>query len=187
MRVSQWLITVATLVFACTARSAVPSGVDVLVAVARNGQVLLEFDAKTRTRVVAKLAGRQVALGPFSSAETVVVNGKRLEEFELKHHEEQSFSDGRGAAQRLKIIATAGEIEKEETVDSFANFPTMLFVNVRYTNRGSTTVSVEGWRNQAHIIHAGAVKNGVAFWSLERDRKSTRLNSSHVSISYAVF
>lgn len=164
---SKWVITIAILVFACTARSAVPSGVDTPAVVARNGQVLLEFDVKTRTRVLAKLAGRQVALGPFSSSETAVVNGKRLEEFELKQHEEQSFSDGRGAARRLKIVATAGEIEKEETVDSFANFPTMLFVTVRYTNRGNTTVSVEGWRNQAHIIQAGAAKNGVVFWSLE--------------------
>jgi alpha-galactosidase len=167
MRLSQWVITITTLVFACAARSAVPSGVGTPVVVARNGQVLLEFDAKTRTRVVANLPGGQVSLGPFSPSETVVVNGKRLEEFELKHHEEQSFSDGRGAAKRLKIVATAGEIEKEETIDSFANFPTMLFVNVTYTNRGSTAVSVEGWRNQALILEAGAVKNGTAFWSLE--------------------
>src|SRR5699024_11506493 len=30
-------------------------------------------------------------------------------------------------------------------------------------------------------------KHGVDFMTIKRDRKSTRLNSSHVSISYAVF
>src|SRR5437868_12379228 len=32
-----------------------------------------------------------------------------------------------------------------------------------------------------------STRNGVAAKRVERDRKSTRLNSSHVSISYAVF
>src|SRR5699024_12774948 len=31
------------------------------------------------------------------------------------------------------------------------------------------------------------VMRRACFWGRERDRKSTRLNSSHVSISYAVF
>jgi alpha-galactosidase len=97
----------------------------------------------------------------------MVVNGNPLQDFALKHHEEQPFSDGRGAAKRLKIVATAGAIEKEETVDSFAKFPNMLFVNVKYTNRGKQAVSVEGWTSQAHTIQAGAAKGGPAFWSLE--------------------
>src|SRR5437868_12676082 len=33
----------------------------------------------------------------------------------------------------------------------------------------------------------GSVRNGEMFTERSRDRKSTRLNSSHVSISYAVF
>src|SRR5690606_41881233 len=37
---------------------------------------------------------------------------------------------------------------------------------------------------QLHLVHAIAKESGVA---LPSDRKSTRLNSSHVKISYAVF
>jgi alpha-galactosidase len=153
--------------FACQGGFAASSKPTAPVVIARNAQVFLEFDAKTRTRVVAKIAGKPVALGPFSPSETVVVNGERLQEFVLKRHEQHSFSDGRGMAKRLKIVAFAGEIEKEETVDSFANFPTMLFVNVKYTNRGNRAVSVEGWRSQAHTIQAGIAKDGTSFWSLE--------------------
>ncbi len=158
------LITV--LPFACLGAPAPPSQ-STPVAVATNAQVLLEFDSNTHTRVVSEISGKPVALGPFSPSETLTVNGKSLQDFVLKHHEEQSFSDGRGTAKRLKIVAFAGEIEKEETVDSFATFPNMLFVTVKYTNRGKQAVSVDGWTSQAHIINAGEVKNGTAFWSLE--------------------
>lgn len=137
------------------------------VLVARNTQVLLEFDSHTRTRVVSEISGKPVVLGPFSPSETLIVNGKPLQDFVLKRHEEQSFSDGRGTAKRLKIVALAGDIEKEETVDSFANFPNMLFVTVKYRNRGKQALSIDGWTSQAHIIKAGEVKNGTAFWSLE--------------------
>src|SRR5690606_39713903 len=38
------------------------------------------------------------------------------------------------------------------------------------------------------VAPTGSGKTLAAFlWSLDRDRKSTRLNSSHVKISYAVF
>ena len=167
VRASRLVIAFVVLAFACPGRPGVPSKSTAPVLVARNAQVLLEFDSKTRTRVVAKVAGKRLILGPFSPSETVVVNGDRLQDFVLKHHEEQSFSDGRGVGKRLTIIAFAGEIEKEETVDSFKNFPTMLFVTVKYTNRGTQAVSVDGWTSQAHTIQAGVVKDGTAFWSLE--------------------
>src|SRR3712207_6895677 len=41
-----------------------------------------------------------------------------------------------------------------------------------------------GWTPSVHLwSHAG----GALAWDEERDRKSTRLNSSHANISYAVF
>src|SRR5699024_12704506 len=39
----------------------------------------------------------------------------------------------------------------------------------------------------AHHHHQGVFPGGVLTQALDKDRKSTRLNSSHVSISYAVF
>src|SRR5207249_10523862 len=49
------------------------------------------------------------------------------------------------------------------------------------------------WVNQFYldVLHRPADPTGLAFWTdvleadVSRDRKSTRLNSSHVSISYA--
>jgi alpha-galactosidase len=136
-------------------------------AIAHNANVSLEFDSNTRTRVVAHLEGKQAPLGPYSLSETITINGKPLTEFRMESHNVSPFSDVRGAGQRLTVIATAGDIEKRETVDSFPNFPAMLFVSVRYTNRGAGSIAVDGWQNQAHTIQAGPVRNGVAFWSLQ--------------------
>ncbi len=137
------------------------------VAIARNTNISLEFDDATRTRVVAELKGKQQPLGPFTASETVVVDGRRIEQFTVRDHNESSISDARGQGKRLTVRAAAGTLEKEETVDSFPSFPSMLFVNVRYRNAGSRAIQVEGWRNQAHTIQAGETKGGAAFWSLE--------------------
>jgi alpha-galactosidase len=134
---------------------------------AKNTEVALEFDAKTHSRVIANLQGKQVVLGSFAAAETVSVNGKRIEDFSIRSHDERSFSDARGSGRRLTIKATAGEIEKVETVDSFTRFPSMLFVTVTYTNSGRSTIAVDGWRSQNYRIQAGETRDGVAFWSLE--------------------
>jgi alpha-galactosidase len=160
--------TIATLIFAPRqpAFGGRPTSGEAVV-IARNINVSLEVDSKTRTRVIAKLADSKVILGPFSFSETVIVNGKSLQEFALKHYEERAISDVRGQGKRLRIVAIGDGIEKEETVDSFPNFPTMLFVNVTYTNRREETVTVNGSINQAHVIEARAIRNGVAFWSLQ--------------------
>src|SRR5207302_11493222 len=43
--------------------------------------------------------------------------------------------------------------------------------------------NTKGWYNWASPL----IYNGFAYIGIARDRKSTRLNSSHVKISYAVF
>src|SRR5436309_16128936 len=48
-----------------------------------------------------------------------------------------------------------------------------------------STVS-DGWRDPDEVAHLAA-DHGVRVMALTEDRKSTRLNSSHVKISYAVF
>src|SRR5699024_12574483 len=52
------------------------------------------------------------------------------------------------------------------------------------------TATSKNWNNwrQTGIRATFATWHGCTWWDCEsRDRKSTRLNSSHVSISYAVF
>src|SRR5207249_8279920 len=49
-----------------------------------------------------------------------------------------------------------------------------------------TEVGVYGLSNTGSGVYGGS-SNGYGVYGLSTDRKSTRLNSSHVSISYAVF
>lgn len=144
---------------------AVPQETAAPVASARNAGIVLEIDANTRTRVIATLGGKSTSLGPFSASETLIQNGRTIDAFRVTSHELRPLSDARGVGQRLTVSASAGDIEKRETIDSFSEFPTMLFVRVQYTNRGSKSLLVDGWRGQAHSIDAGAIKNGSAFWS----------------------
>jgi alpha-galactosidase len=139
-----------------------------VVTAANNTNVALEFDANTHARVVATFGQKRIVLGPFSASETLTVNGKTVEDFRLTRHDLAPISDKRGSGQRLTLVATAaGGIQKTETVDSFPNFPALLFVNVRYTNSSRAKLVVNAWRSQGFVIAAGPVKNGTAFWSLQ--------------------
>src|SRR2546430_8939570 len=51
--------------------------------------------------------------------------------------------------------------------------------------RGGRALAVTGVLSQPNTYYFGAVAGGV--WKTTEDRKSTRLNSSHSQISYAVF
>src|SRR5699024_11981463 len=66
---------------------------------------------------------------------------------------------------------------------------TITFMTV--TNNRIITPSIMGFESLYTVIQTGAVYAfgvaGVVALQGTRDRKSTRLNSSHVSISYAVF
>src|SRR5438270_2182015 len=51
----------------------------------------------------------------------------------------------------------------------------------------SCRISPAGVRSRPPVVGARVTSAGVARWRRWRDRKSTRLNSSHSQISYAVF
>src|SRR5438874_11559383 len=58
-----------------------------------------------------------------------------------------------------------------------------------YTLSLHDALPISGGRSPAHppALPRGGPRAGAGFGSRRRDRKSTRLNSSHVEISYAVF
>ena len=144
---------------------------------ATNTNISLEFDRKTQTRVIARLNGKTIVLGPFALSETVELDGKPIAQFQVIKHATSPVSDARGSGTRLTLTAdSAAGIEKQETVDAFPNFPSLLFVNVRYINRGRAPLVVTRWTNQAHSLHSGEVKNDVTFWSLESGSYERRPN-----------
>src|SRR3712207_7305613 len=53
--------------------------------------------------------------------------------------------------------------------------------------RAIAIVLMHGWRWSAHEAALAALAEEIGFTQISADRKSTRLNSSHANISYAVF
>jgi alpha-galactosidase len=127
----------------------------------------MQFDAEGRTTLVATFDGKSIPIGPAAASESLTVNGQLLNTWSIKKHSMGSYSDKRGPASRLTILEQAGDIEKQETVDAFERYGRMLVINIRYVNRGSRAVQLDGWRNAAYTIAAGEQKNGAFFWSLE--------------------
>ncbi len=141
---------------------------------ALNRDISMIFDAKTHARIVSHLRGRDISLGPMSAAETIVVNGKPVEDFTLTGSETARISDERGLGSRLTIRGRAGAIEKIETVDSFENFASMLFVRVTYKNTSKDSITIQGWRSESYSIATSSTYTPVPFWSLESGSYESR-------------
>jgi alpha-galactosidase len=136
----------------------------------------MAFDRNLRCRIVSHLGGRDITLGPISASETITVSGKLVEDFSLVDAKFSSLSDERGKGSRLSLRGGAGAIEKTETVDSFENYPSMLFVRVSYTNRGKQPVTIQAWTSQKYTIDASPVRTPIRFWSLQSGSYESRPN-----------
>src|SRR5690606_20531477 len=92
------------------------------------------------------------------------------------------------------MISAGGKTEFEDTDNTFGFLNTNLaFYNSISTNRKlvlKTDVKSQLRLGNDIVFYQAANiggNNGLRGYRTERDRKSTRLNSSHVKISYAVF
>ncbi len=169
------LLTAAPLAFllsvfgilSVTANNLQPTSENANAADIRATNIEMRFDAGGRTTLFANFAGESIPLGPAAASESLIADGQRLEAWRVQRQTVTSYSDKRGKALRLTVIARAGNIEKEETVDAFERYGRMLVINVRYANRGASPVRVSGWRNAAYTLSAADYTNGTAFWSLQ--------------------
>src|SRR5690554_7034908 len=64
----------------------------------------------------------------------------------------------------------------------------LLMIELKWQYRYKNVLGgYTGWRTDQTKRYADEEVNATNFWHEYKDRKSTRLNSSHVRISYAVF
>src|ERR1700761_3721456 len=133
----------------------------------RAANIEMRLDPSGRATLIAAFNGKTIPIGPSSAAESIVIDGNRLDAWPISKHMLTDYSDQRGPARRLTVTAESGGYEKQETIDAFERYGRMLVINVRYSNRSARPVRVDGWRNAAYSIAARERKNGTAFWSLE--------------------
>jgi alpha-galactosidase len=163
-----------TLFFLYVLAQGAPSPAPLQTAEIGGANIKIEFDRLMHSRVIARFAGREIAIGPAAAAEFIVVNGRPIQDFSLQSQRFATISDARGAGQQLVITGLSGVLEKTEIVESFKDYPRMLFIRVQYANTGQADLSIDGWTNCSYSLNANPRQMAPAFWSLESGSHESR-------------
>lgn len=132
---------------------------------AEGKEIRIEFDSRLYSRVVSRLHGREKILGAFSASEYLQVNGADIKDFALEQCASSDFRDSVGAGKEYVITSSAAHIVKVLTIKSYDNFPAMLLMRVKYTNAGSSKMSVDSWTNNAYqFSSAPRTDSAPSFW-----------------------
>ena len=129
--------------------------------------IRIEFNGMLHSRVVAKFAGKETAMGDFAPSEFVTIAGKEIRDFALHDVKRGSVRDSLGAGQRVTLTGTAPSLKKTVAVTTYDEFPQMAVFEVQYTNTGDSSLSIDGWTNQRYSISAAQGSGEPAFWSYQ--------------------
>lgn len=128
-------------------------------------RLAIEFNQSLHSRVTARFEGKEIRLGDFSRSESVRVSGNEISDFALKDVRKEDVAATWGAGRRYVLTGEATSIRKAVTVTVYDEFPAMAFFEVRYTNTGSSDLSIDGWTNQMYSISSQQDATEPAFWS----------------------
>lgn len=136
--------------------------------IVKGGQIDLEFDMLLNSRVVSKLDGNKVALGVFNPSESIRIDGETYQDFKFDKKSVSLLKDDIGKGKIYQLSGQSEALKKELTISSYRDFPSMLFLEVTYTNIGEKELMVDGWTNNCYSIKsAGGSGAQPAFWSFQ--------------------
>ena len=138
--------------------------------------IRLQFDHSLRSRVVARFDGKETTMGPFVASERVAVADRTWAIFPLVSQKSARINDAFGAGEQLVVVGKAGPLTKEVTVTIYDEFPSMAFLDVRYTNTSDAKVTVKSWTNDAYTVNALSDGRTPAFWSYQSGSYEKRPN-----------
>jgi alpha-galactosidase len=136
----------------------------------------IEFDNNMRSRVVARLSGKEVPLGAFSASETVKGNERSWDDFALTSQSHDRVTDSFGGGERLTLTGTSGVLRKNLSVIIYDEFPNLAVFDVSYTNIGKSELTILEWNNNAYTIDAQRAPAEVPFWSFQSGSYERRPN-----------
>ena len=139
-----------------------------------SSSIRIEFDNSLHSRVVAFLGGKERVIGEFTPSEFIRVSGRDITDFTRQKQLQQGVRDRFGLGVRDIVTGTAPAVKKTVTVTRYDAFPRVAFVDVEYTNTGSTDLAVSGWTNQHYSISAAASAAQPAFWSYQSGSYESR-------------
>lgn len=160
-----WHLIIAAVVMV----SATPTAAEALVAfTVDGGKISIEFNDNLNSRVVSRIGENSIVLGDFTPSEFIKIGGKNYKDFQLEDHSVLTWEDKVGKGKQFKITASSMNLIKDVTITSYDDFPTMLFLQVVYTNTGDTDLVVDSWTNNRYTITAiPRSDNKPLFWSYE--------------------
>src|SRR5438477_12771384 len=98
------------------------------------GNLRLEFDRQMHSRVIARLGGKDIVMGPFNPSETISVAGAELADFALAGVKQERVNDSTGAGKQTTLTGTAGPLVKTVVITVRDRFPRMAFFQAHYKN-----------------------------------------------------
>ncbi|HEX4170680.1 MAG TPA: hypothetical protein VHZ55_34900, partial [Bryobacteraceae bacterium] len=136
----------------------------------------IEFDRNMRSRVVARLKGKEVPLGAFSASETVKGSARSWYNYALASQTHQRITDIYGGGEKLILVGRSGVLRKTLSVIIYDEFPNLAVFDVSYTNIGKSQLKILEWRNNSYTIDAQRVSTQVPFWSFQSGSYERRPN-----------
>jgi alpha-galactosidase len=136
----------------------------------------IEFDKNMRSRIVARMKGGEIPLGPFSASETVKGKEHSWYEFSVDSQTHERVADVFGGGEKLTVTGLSGTLRKNLSVTIYDEFPNLAVFDVTYTNTGKSRLDVLGWSNNAYKIDAQRSLDPVAFWSFQSGSYERRPN-----------
>ena len=119
---------------------------------ARN--IRIEFDSSLHSRVTARFSRGEIVLGEFGPSESIIIDGKEIQDFVLSGTRQKTVHDLIGSGRQTILTGTSGAVEKSVAVTVYEDFPQMAFFQVRYTNHGNSELKAGGWTNNRYLITA---------------------------------
>jgi alpha-galactosidase len=136
----------------------------------------IEFDKNMRSRIVARLKGGEIPLGPFSASETVKGKGHSWDEFAVDSRTHERVADVFGGGEKLTVTGLSDTLRKNLSVTIYDEFPNLAVFDVSYTNTGKSQLEILGWSNNAYKIDAQHNSGPAAFWSFQSASYERRPN-----------
>jgi alpha-galactosidase len=127
----------------------------------------IEFDNNMRSRVVARLGGKDIPLGAFSASETVKGSERSWCDFVLSSQTHERVTDTYGNGEKLTLTGTSGALRKNLAVIIYDEFPNLAIFDVTYTNIGKSQLKILEWNNNHYTIYLQRSTAGVPFWSFQ--------------------
>src|SRR5689334_15774889 len=136
----------------------------------------IEFDKNMRSRVIARVGGKDIPMGGFSASETVKGTERSWDDFAMVSQTHERVTDIYGTGEKLTLAGTSGVLRKNLSVTIYDEFPNLAIFLVSYTNTGHSPLKILEWNNNNYTIDAPPSLADVPFWSFQSGSYERRPN-----------